>query len=642
MLLLRPISDAGAQPTPGEREIPAILARIAWRGSLTDLPWDGSTTSGWVTDGTAISGPVSSLDVIGSDSFGGGSAFEMVTAGTAASGIDYPLPGTFVADRPYRMRAGVRNVSGDTSLVLRLGNASDFAASTATTTTGWTWYTVDWTPSAQRTDAVASLQNGSAATQTTRLDHVEVHEAADEVTLQDLRVTRGSRFDGGAEPPGTIHLEFLDPSQTYTPNNQASGLYPNIVPGRRLHIRASYGGRLYPVAYGVIRSITPDPRRRVVVITAEDGLRELERYSVYRAFDSDGVYHTSRAAALSAEALASTMHDLTMDSIESNVFDDGTSESVLLKGYLERLNEATGTIHVCVPHVEAARPWRYTTIPRTVLTQNAAGVPIDEDFQDLDDPTIHDEALVTRQVVRWTSHERLSSRTVAVATPESEDGTWAYAADDYGFGGARFMPLHLEANESRALFINFLWPMEDLTAAVTASGSATSSVRAWSESARLTITAGGTAIDVTNITWTAAPSRPVGEQEAAATASVELVVAEGRPLSNPYIVREPAAKGLADYTVWRYGTARMRPSIIDQHRPVRQLTTGVGSLVSLSADRWLIDTEPYIVRDITHEISGAGHSWVTTYGLEAAVSGTWVVLDAGPTYGLDGSATLAY
>lgn len=635
MLLIRPSTGTGAPESP----VPPVLhARIAWRtSSFTVLPWDGSTTTGWTTDGSVLSGPVTSLSSTSSDSFGGGSSLEMVTAGTAASGVDYALTGTFTSGRTYRLRAGVKNVSGSTSLVLRLGNAADSASSTATITTGWAWYTVDWTPSDDRTDAVVSLRNGAAATQTTRLDHVEVYEALDEISIDSLTVGRGASFDGSTEPPGTISLGVLDPTDTYTPRNTASPLYGLVRPRRRVHVRATHNGRLYAVAYGVIRSVTPDPSRRAVIITAEDGLRELDGYSTYRSFTSDLTYAQARAAALSSEALAATQHTLATDSIEGSSFFDGTEDTVGLMDYLARLNAATGSIHWCAPHVEAARPWRYRTMTRTTLTGAAASISIDEDFQTLDEVTLWDEALVTRQRASWRGYEQLTTQAVATATPDT-DG-WRFADDEWGMPGEPLMPITLASAESRSIFVNFSWPMEDLSVALVASGTSSTSLQTWSQSARIDITA-GTAITVAGVVLTATPWRPLGDREVTVTSGTPVV--EGSSIDPTYVASEPMATGRAAYVAWRYGTERLRPTLVDKHQYTRQLTLDVGSRVLLSADRWKVDAVRMVVRSISHEVSSGGFQWLTTYGLEELPTALeWLTLGDG-FRSLDSSAVLAY
>ena len=251
---------------------------------------------------------------------------------------------------------------------------------------------------------------------TIRFDHVEIYEAADDVTLASLRVTRGSRFDGGKESPGTIDFSILDPDATYTPRNTASPLYPWVNAGRKVHIRATRDGRLYGIAYGIVSSVTPDPDTKSVSFTCGDGLSELDQYTVSRSFATTLSYREARAAALSEEALGTAQHSLATDSLEASPFIDGTDAETSLLDYLDELNEATGSIHYCAPHVEAVRPWRYVTVTRPTLTDARTGTTIDEDFQRLSDVDARDESLITRQRVTWVGYEYRGSQVVAEAT----------------------------------------------------------------------------------------------------------------------------------------------------------------------------------------------------------------------------------
>lgn len=671
---------AGGETPP----VPLVSARIAWRPedfegvyTFSALAWDGASTASWVIDGSGNTGPASSISTTSSDSFGGGSCLEMVTGGTADSGVDFALgTASFTSGREYRFRVGLRSVSGDTSTVLRLGNGADYATSTATVTTGWAWYTVDWTPSGDRTDVTVSLANGAAATQTTRFDHAEVYEKLDEVTLDSLTVTRGSRFDGTREAPGKVDFTVLDPDDVYTPRNSASTLYGYVRPGRKVHIRATYGGKLYPVAYGIVRSVDPDPLTRSVRFTCEDGLAELEQYSVEREFAFSGSFRTARAAALSAEALGTAQHSLATDSTEAAIFPDGTDDETVLLDYLDDLNEATGTVHFCKPHVEAVRPWRYTTMTRATLTNDDVGTTIDEDFQRLSDVDSRDESFITEQAVRWQGYEAKPSQTVAEAVAALP--YWTFTSEEYGSSerpepediyrlklvkgkkkrkrrklrkvGSRWVdasvPIAIAAGGTAVEVVDFSVPMESLAATVTAGAGLTTTLT--KEPARLTITmvAGGTADTVTDISVTAKPYIPLDEAEAQATATGAVITREGRRIDNQYIASAGAAEGMADHLTWRYGTARLRPSVTDQHHPVRQLTLDVGSHVTLSADRWYIDADRYLVRSIEHEVSRGGYEWETTYGLEelpaSGSDGDWVLIDGGPAAGIDSSAVLAH
>ena len=668
-LLLFPSTGPSAAVTPG-LAVPTLHARVAWRGyGLTYIDWDGTSTTGWTTDGSSLSAAVTSLGTTASDSFGGGSCLEVVTTAGATSGIDWDSTATAVSGREYRFRVGLRNISGSTSATLRLGNAADYNDAAITLTSEWAWYTVDWTPSADRTDAVASLRNGAAATQTTRLDHAEVYEKDDEVTLQSLRVTRGSRFDGTSERPGTIDFSVLDPDEVYSPRNSSSPLYGYVTPGCPVHIRATFEGRLYAIAYGTVRSVTPDPTTKLVTFTCEDGLAELEDYTIAREFASDGAAYAARAAALSAEALAADQHDLATDSVEASTFTDGTDRDVSLLSYLADINEATGTLHFCKPYVEAIRPWRYTTITRATLTNDVTGHVIDEDFQRLSGVSIRDESFITRQRVSWVGYERLASQVVCEATAALP--YWTYTNDEFGSTdrpepediyrlkrnrktrrrirrkvGTRWLntavPIAIANGETVERVVDFSVPMQDVSVSTTDDGNVTTVLTV--EPARVTIAMTASADDeVTAIEVTATPHLPLDEAEEVVDTAGATVVREGRPLDSEKVPSKAAAGGMADYLTWRYGTARLRPGVTDQHDMARQLSLDVGSHVTLSADRWHIDADRYVVRAIEVDVSRGGLEWETTYGLEELPSGgDWFTLDGSAAQGLGGSAVLAH
>ena len=520
------------------------------------------------------------------------------------------------------------------------------------------------------TDVYASIQSGEAAANHLRFDHAEVYESDDDVILETLTVTRGSRFDGGAEVPGRIDFSVLDPDDVYTPRNTASPLTGLVLPGRPVHIRATYDGRLYPLAYGIVRTITPDPSSKTVSFGCEDGLSELDDYTVSRPFSADVAAYDLRAAVLAVEALAADQHDIATDSIEASRLVDGTDADVSVLDYLDGLNEATGTVHLCAPHVEAIRPWRYRTITRPSLTDDRAGTFITDDFQTLSDVSASDESLITRQRVSWVGYEHRPSQVVVEATETTP--YWTYADADYGSSdnpepedifrlrrvrgrkrrsrrrlkkvGRRFVdsvvPIAFTAGESKVITLDFLVPMQDVAVTTTDGGNVTSSLV--TEPGRVTITLTASDADtVTGVSVTAMPHIPLNEQEELEESSA---TREGSPIDSSLLPNGGMAAGLASYITWRYGSGRLRPSVIDQHHPMRQLTTDVGSHVTLTAARWFIDGEDYVVRSVEHSVSGGGLEWQTSYGLEELPAGprSWFTLDGSPDQGLDSSATLAH
>ena len=671
LLLLRPLGTATPgtatpgtpSPEPSYPGVPTIHARVAWRSSaMSSLDWLGGTS--WIDGGTAISA-TSTWATQTNYTYGGGTAMRCTSTGTATSGVDYPLSDTFEGGITYRFRVALRNSE---EVRLRLGTASDYALATATVG-AYDWTTVDWTPAANRTSVYASLQCDSATT--FRFDHAEVYEAWDDVTLEELRVSRGSRFDGAAEAPGSIDFTILDPDEVYTPRNTASGLYGYVDVGRKVHIRASYQNVLYPLAYGTIDTVTPDPWSRKVVFHAEDGLAELGGYQTSHAFYVQDAYHVARLAALTDEALSAAQLDLATDSLESDTFVNGVDETRNLLDHLQDLNEATGSIHVAVPHVEAVRPWRYTTISRVELTSDRVDRTIaDADIKTLSGIDARKESLITRQKVSWLGYEPRPSQVVAYAN--ADNPYWTYADPEYGSSdtpqpeaiykmrrvwkiergvnkkgekwkrrrrvrrlrrvGKRLvdtvLPIDIAAGGSAVTSVDFLMPMADVSVDWDDTADSTS-LDLSIEPARLVMTFSASSADsITAITVTASPHRPTDEASYTANTASPVLVRDGGDIDNEHIGSGGQAAGLAEYITWRYGSGRLRPSLVLQHLPSLQISARVGQHLKVSADRWHLSEVPFVVRSLEHEFSAGGYEYLLTLGLEELPSGGhWLRLD---------------
>jgi len=150
----------------------------------------------------------------------------VTTTATDGSGVDYPLGDRrFVAGRTYRLRLVVRQNGGSgATLRLRfgsLGTSADRSTSDVTLGSAWATYTLDWTPTSDRTDALLTLQNAAASTLAFKVTHIEVYDSLDELgsALGDFSWQRGANFDGGNEAAGTFTLSVIDPAGNYQPAN---------------------------------------------------------------------------------------------------------------------------------------------------------------------------------------------------------------------------------------------------------------------------------------------------------------------------------------------------------------------------------------------------------------------------------------
>jgi len=225
---------------------------------------------------------------------------ELVTTASVSSGGSYPLGiRKFTNGRTYRVLMAAKRASGGTSVQLVLGSGGtpgDVGGTSITLTTGWVLYSANWTPTADRTDAIVALRNLAAAVVTVRIGFVEVYEALDELTgsandLASMRWGRGDNFASSSSAPGTIALTVrdVDTSHKYTPWNTAGTLYGSLEPGRKVWGRATLSGAIYPLFYGTIRQIVPDPYAAQTVIMAEDPLYDMSRTSVSVGFSAPPV-----------------------------------------------------------------------------------------------------------------------------------------------------------------------------------------------------------------------------------------------------------------------------------------------------------------------------------------------------------------
>jgi hypothetical protein len=284
-----------------------------------------------------------------------------------------------------------------------------------------------------------------------------------------------------------------------------------------------------------------------------------------------------------------------------------------------------------------------------------------------------DESLVTRQRVSWQGYESGSSETVAEVTAALP--YLIYANEDYGSSdrpepeeiyklkrvrgrkkrkrrkrkliGTRWveavLPVTVAAGDRYTFTIDFLVPLEDVSVVVT--GASVYSVEATPSRVDIHVDAGASAVTVTALSITAIAHIPTDEAEEVVTAWDAGTIREDQPIDSEYIPSAGMAEGLAEYITWRYSQSRLRPEVTLQHFLPRQMTLDVGNHVRLSADRWYIDSDVYVVRAIEHSITAGGKVFETTVHLEelpTATGGTWFTLDGGSSRGIGSSATLAH
>lgn len=349
-------------------------------------------------------------------------AATLVTTGTSGSGANYAL-GTrlFTSGRTYRARVALKSLSGSTSARLRLGSAGTGAdrgdTSAFTITAEWAWYSVDWTPSADRTDVQLAVTNGSASAMTALVSCVEVYEAIDEIQgVGGGNDVQRIEWRRDLTATGTLNLTVSDPPAThrYTPWYTAGALYGLLSPGKRVWARATYQGSvIYPIAFGTIRRILPDAEAGTAQVMCEDPLYDLNRASFAIGFGPTS-YADARALMFGAASLAAGLEpvagdarlSLSLSGPESDTFYFGTNDDAAALDILENLNEATGSVHFIDPDARAEVMWRYTTAARPELTASTIShETVADDFNALTGLDMTDEALENTQSVTWQGYE---------------------------------------------------------------------------------------------------------------------------------------------------------------------------------------------------------------------------------------------
>lgn len=122
----------------------------------------------------------------------GAGNLRIVTGTNAYGGGSSTITGTFRKGHTYHLALWARTISGSASVQLGLGMTGgvDESTSTPTLTGSWAEYTIDWTPTADRTNPLVYGSNpNSTSTRTFELDDVAVTEIVNATDISASIVT---------------------------------------------------------------------------------------------------------------------------------------------------------------------------------------------------------------------------------------------------------------------------------------------------------------------------------------------------------------------------------------------------------------------------------------------------------------------
>lgn len=206
-----------------------------------DNPSFESGTTGWAT--TAIASLTAAATSIASTPDAGVAgvwAGAAVLTGTVNSGVAYAIPYLFRSGAAYSISVWLKSISGNLNVqagMASAGTPADIATSSVPITTSWAQYSFSWTPSADRADGVFFVRTTTAAAATVRIDACQVN-------------------------PGATANPYIE--------GPTKG---QLVPGRPVHIYATYNAVDYPQFFGYIERLTNDPIQRICTFTCYDVLR---------------------------------------------------------------------------------------------------------------------------------------------------------------------------------------------------------------------------------------------------------------------------------------------------------------------------------------------------------------------------------
>lgn len=638
--------------------VPELEVRIDWRAvGFSTITNDGfeTNTTGWVVT-AGINAAATSLTRITTDAYVGSACAELVTTATSGSGTNFDFgTTTFTSGRTYRFRVYLKSVSGTTSariLIGSLGTPADRASWTGTITTSWAVYSVDWTPSANRTDAEAVVSNNAASIMTARIDHAEVYETIQDVTsfVVSAMWRRGLSSITGQSDAGSASLVLRNSDNRFDVG-YASGPYgTNVKVGREIWVRSTYAGTTVGHFHGRTTSIQLRGADRMAEIEAADLFDRLAMTETSVAASVSRDVSTFRGLVLDDAGLPAAQRDLDTSDPETMVgLTEADQDSAL--GVLEALNEATGTVHFVRPSASASVLSQYVTIARPELATGATVQALDGADVGVPDARWDIEDVVNVMKVTPVQRGLASSATV-----------WTHGR----------LPFTVTAGSSRTLWARFDDPVFSQSLSYTATNSPTVNLTAYSRSAKLVVTAGGSdatvsALSVDGQAYEAEAQDAAEVRDAAseATYTIRLRASRNRTwmrqmramepstvklfgrreaeVTSDYIPSTAHAAGLASWWVYRYAEPPARLSVtVGADDYATQRNRELRQRVSLTTTRLSQSTTKYLVAALSQTVRGGG-DWTTIYDLETApASNVWFTLGGTADEGVGGTGILAY
>jgi hypothetical protein len=407
----------------------------------------------------------------------------------------------------------------------------------------------------------------------------EASPVSDNITTDVVRFdwTRGASSDHVGQPsPGgcTIIVKNGDTAAQpgkYTPDNTGSTLYGKLRPGLPVWIGRNADGTLsgsgqtvHGIWAGYVRQIVPVP---------SDGANETPTAEII-CEDPLGYYSRQRTSVIeSTTRSVEELREAVLDDIgetvtridlasETNTMQLSSADSTSALRVLEEINTATGTRHSIEP-ADAKDDWyTYRTVTRhhklnaaTDFTVNADNVQATAGYR------VTEENVVNYQEVETPEIRFLPGITTVWTAP---------------------VPLLVSTTQPTVLIASFEDFVKDASIALASSGGTlTSEFESLGDAGVVRLYAIGSDVTVTELVVQGYPvdrsdtSRSVAEDTASQLA---YGTRAGSTISSPYVGAPALGQGLANFLVWKFGSAHPR------------MTLGITNLFATLNGRTLYDT----------------------------------------------------
>lgn len=399
---------------------------------------------------------------------------------------------------------------------------------------------------------------------------------------------------GGSETGGaTIRVRNYD--QKYNPDNAAGPLYGNLLPGRPVHIMATYNGTTYGIFGGYIERIIP---------LADGGVREAELIcvDVFQLWSRRMVYLDAATetingiGAIRADVLTKLGAAYPVLPAEEGMW----AVPAIGQDYhgavtvLEDLNRVVGSRHAIRPKATPTGSvgWEYFCVSRTNKLSSAVDETI-TNVHAVNGYEVTGENVINSPVVSYSETLRMPGPPLTLWTAPS-------------------LPFVIPVGTTYMTSPTFDTPKFSLAAhATTTGGTATVTTGDCGTMARVRIAATVSNVTVTALTVTGYDSlvaTPVTVNSSDAASIAAYGEQSGRGIDSSFLATETLAKALADYLLWRYKDPRKRPTITLAAVFSTILTRELFDVIALTISTLSVNARRFEIVGITGSCNQS-HAW---------------------------------